>query len=95
MEEIRQTMSGMMIEDDNTSSTSYDYLLNMSIWSLSYEKIEEINKEKVNLEEQIRILESKSKIELWNDDLEIFTQKYNQQLSSFIDTENQEYLKVT
>jgi len=44
-------MNGMIMEDDNTSSSSYDYLLSMPFWNLSYEKIEDINKEKINLEE--------------------------------------------
>lgn len=36
--------------DEEVSSSSYDYLLTMSLWNLSYEKIEEINNERVSLE---------------------------------------------
>jgi len=39
----------MQIEED-IKSQSYDYLLTMPLWSLSFEKIEEINKEKTDLE---------------------------------------------
>ena len=66
----------------------------MPLWSLSYEKIEEINKEKTDLERKIKTLESQTPKDLWKEDLDEFWEKYSKRLTAYIENENKEYLKV-
>ena len=48
----------------------YDYLLNMNLWSLTYEKIEELLKQKEQKEKELSILEQTTIEKLWSDDLD-------------------------
>ena len=50
----------------------YDYLLNMNLWSLTYEKIEELLKQKELKEKELSILEQTEVETLWNNDLDNF-----------------------
>ena len=50
----------------------YDYLLNMNLWSLTYEKIEELLKQKELKEKELSILEKTEVETLWNNDLDNF-----------------------
>ena len=50
----------------------YDYLLNMNLWSLTYEKIEELLKQKELKEKELCILEQTEVETLWNNDLDNF-----------------------
>ena len=53
----------------------YDYLLNMNLWSLTYEKIEELLKQKELKEKELSILE-KTEVEiLWTQDLDSFEEE--------------------
>jgi DNA topoisomerase-2 len=52
----------------------YDYLLSMNLWSLTYEKIEELLKNKGAKEKEIEILSSKTEKDLWETDLIEFVQ---------------------
>ena len=53
----------------------YDYLLNMNLWSLTHEKIEELLKQKEQKEKELDILE-KTEIEtLWDNDLNSFEEE--------------------
>ena len=81
-------------EDKQASSTSFDYLLNMQFWSLSHEKIEEIEKEKWWIETELDWLSKKDIKDMWIEDLDEFVLKYEENLKSFIDQENNEYTKV-
>jgi DNA topoisomerase-2 len=49
---------------------SYDYLLKMPIYSLSLDKIDELNKKISDLENSLEIISSKSEINLWHEDLQ-------------------------
>ena len=80
--------------DEDVTTNSYDYLLNMQLWSLSFEKVEELAKEKTVLESQIKTLSNKTPISLWLEDLEVFVDKYSKNLKEFIENENSEYIKV-
>lgn len=50
----------------------YDYLLGMSIWSLTRERYEKILKQKDEKEHELNVLLGKSAKDLWNEDLENF-----------------------
>ena len=59
----------------------YDYLLNMNLWSLTYEKIEELLKQKEQKEKELNILEKTEVETLWDNDLNSFVEeldKYEQ-----------------
>ena len=49
---------------------SYDYLLKMPIYNLTFEKIDEFEKKLVQLNEQLELIKSKSKQDLWSEDID-------------------------
>jgi len=49
---------------------SYDYLLNMSIWNLTSEKISELNKKIRNIKLEIKRVNELNPIDIWLDDLD-------------------------
>ena len=53
----------------------YDYLLNMNLWSLTYEKIEELLKQKEQKEKELSILEKTEVETLWDNDLDSFIEE--------------------
>jgi DNA topoisomerase-2 len=65
-------------EDDEESSSAgipareYDYLLSMPLWSLTYEKVEELLKNKDNKVHEIEVLTGTTEHMLWENDIEHF-----------------------
>eukprot|EP00438_Fugacium_kawagutii_P002503 Skav232492 [mRNA] locus=scaffold3757:51129:64994:+ [translate_table: standard] len=57
-------------EKDTPDKTEYDYLLNMNLWSLTYEKVEEIKKQLEAKKEELEILKSTTIETMWDRDLE-------------------------
>ena len=55
---------------------SYDYLIKMSIWNLTYEKKEELLKELNNKKDMLSDIEKKTIEDMWLNDLEIFEKEY-------------------
>ena len=55
------------IENDNGN---YNYLLGMNLWSLTYEKVEELKKQEEDKKEQLKILKNKKVEDIWKDELE-------------------------
>ena len=53
----------------------YDYLLNMNLWSLTYEKIEELLKQKEQKEKELNVLEETTIQTLWDNDLDNFIEE--------------------
>jgi DNA topoisomerase-2 len=66
---------------DNTPS--YDYLTNLPLWSLTFEKIEEMNKEFANKNNQLDVYTNTSIQQLWLDELELFEESYRKYLNVF------------
>ena len=61
---------------DTSSAANYNYLLGMNLWSLSYEKVEELKTQENNKETELDILK-KTKIEtMWKNELEELLNKY-------------------
>ena len=54
----------------------YDYLIKMSVYNFTYEKKEELLKEKSCKEEMLHILTKKSEGDMWNEDIEAFEKIY-------------------
>ncbi|ADM11320.1 DNA topoisomerase II [Encephalitozoon intestinalis ATCC 50506] len=65
----------------------YEYLLSMSILSLTVERIEKLNNEHAKKLEEYNKLESKTPKELWLDDLEVFEREY----LKIVERETKEY----
>lgn len=57
-------------EKDTPDKTEYDYLLNMNLWSLTYEKVEEIKKQLETKKEELDILKATTIETMWDRDLE-------------------------
>ncbi len=58
------------IEGSGSDNCSYDYLLNMHISSLTSEKIEELNKEKIIIENEYNTLYNKTPENMWLEELD-------------------------
>ncbi|CAG8592037.1 3138_t:CDS:2, partial [Paraglomus occultum] len=64
-------------DEDNSSETAnnadgFGYLLNMSLWHLTWEKVEQLKKDRDGKQNELDILRSKSPQDLWKEDLEDF-----------------------
>ncbi len=73
LEEEKFTKLGKSKDD---IKVSYDYLLSMPIYSLTFEKIEELKKQHQEKEEEYNILDIKTPETIWIDELEILEEKY-------------------
>lgn len=54
----------------SASATGFEYLLNMAIWTLTYERVQELSKELAEKEAAFRALAKTSPEELWTRDLQ-------------------------
>ena len=61
---------------DDTKLT-FDYLLTMPLYNLSYEKIEELKKQQQDKEAEYQELEKMTPEEIWMNELEILEEEYN------------------
>ncbi len=59
------------------SEKSYQYLIDMPLWSLTYEKIEELKKEVEDIQRILEDYKNKTIEELWNEELDEFVKAYN------------------
>lgn len=74
-EEEERQESNSDSEEEGTSATSaadYDYLLGMSLWSLTREKKEELLKKRDDKRAELAAIQAKTPSDLWRDDLDIF-----------------------
>ena len=56
---------------------SYQYLIDMPLWSLTYEKIEELKKEEADIHRILEDYKNLTIAELWTRELDEFTKAYN------------------
>lgn len=56
----------------------FDYLLNMSIGSLTIERLERLREEKQEIETKMATLKMKHATDLWNEDIEAFVKAYDE-----------------
>jgi DNA topoisomerase-2 len=66
-----------------SENNSYDYLLNMALYSLTLEKIEELNKKLEEKQEELDNLLGTTERQMWKNELDIFVKKYNEFLKIF------------
>lgn len=62
----------------STTSTAFDYLLNMQISSLTLERAEALRKSRDERERELQDLLARTPKDLWRSDLDQFTQKYTE-----------------
>ena len=62
----------------NSEEISYNYLLGMNLWSLSYEKVEELKKQKEEKENEFNILEKKTIKKIWKEELDELLKAYEE-----------------
>ena len=71
-------------ESDNAEAEAgandYDYLLGMAIWSLTQERVEKLQRQIGDKEEEINILISKSDKDLWAEDLDALAVEWQTQI---------------
>jgi DNA topoisomerase-2 len=66
----------MIGKNKDDTKLSFDYLLNMPMYSLSNEKIEELKENEKEKQEEYNVLNNKSVEKIWMDELEILEAKY-------------------
>ncbi|OXB77750.1 UNVERIFIED_CONTAM: hypothetical protein H355_013138 [Colinus virginianus] len=59
----------------STSGPDFNYILNMSLWSLTKEKVEELIKHRDSKERELNDLKRKSASDLWKEDLAAFVEE--------------------
>ncbi|KAF2739643.1 type II DNA topoisomerase [Polyplosphaeria fusca] len=75
-----------VVEEDDTEaevvagSNDYDYLLGMAIWSLTQERVEKLQRQIGDKEEEIDALIKLTPKDIWNNDLDAFVDEWNIQL---------------
>lgn len=62
--------------------TQYDYLLGMSLWSLTRERYERLLQQKGDKEAELNVLLGKNAKDLWNEDLESFLESWQKFLDA-------------
>ena len=72
-------------EDSENAETAagasdYDYLLGMAIWSLTQERVDKLNRQIGDKEEEINVLSQKTERDLWNKDLDDLLEEWQTQL---------------
>lgn len=62
-------------EEDTDLAGQYDYLLGMTMWSLTKEKKDELLKKRDEKLVELKTLQAKTPSSLWKEDLEVFSKE--------------------
>ena len=68
---------------NDSSYGSYDFLISMPIYNLTKEKVDELLKEKENLETELKIMTEKNDKILWEEDLKLFEGEYKKHMNEY------------
>lgn len=83
---ILTNMDKMTEKQSNDSSYgSYDFLISMPIYNLTKEKVDDLLKEKENLEATLTLMKSKTDKHLWEEDLKLFEGEYKKHMIEYCD----------
>ena len=83
---ILTNMDKMSEKQRNDSSYgSYDFLIGMPIYNLTKEKVDDLLKEKENLEATLTLMKSKTDKILWEEDLKLFEGEYKKHMIDYCD----------
>ena len=78
----------MIGKNKDDTKLSYDYLLSMPIYSLSWEKIEELKELEKDKQSEYNILNGKTPEMIWSEELDILEAKYNKWYKKNLDEKN-------
>ena len=67
------------------TKVSYDYLLNMNLYSLSMEKIDELKETEKEKKEEYETLDAKTPEKIWSEELDVLEAKYNKWYKKHMD----------
>ena len=70
---------------NDSSYGSYDFLISMPIYNLTKEKVDDLLKEKENLEATLTLMKSKTDKILWEEDLKLFEGEYKKHMIDYCD----------
>ena len=68
---------------NDSSYGSYDFLISMPIYNLTKEKVDELLKEKENIETELSIMKNKTDKHLWEEDLKNFEGEYKKHMTDY------------
>lgn len=68
---------------EQQSSGDYDFLISMPIYSLTKEKVEQLMKERDELNQKLDILKKKTGKDIWEEDLKVFETEYSKHMTEF------------
>ena len=69
-------------DKESSSKMNFDYLLSMPLYSLTKDKIEELQKKITEKKEQIKHLEELTEADIWLQELDTFEEAYRKELNS-------------
>lgn len=69
------------LDEPTGTTTDFDYLLSMSIYSLTRERVERLLKERDETETQLKILLGRSPQNLWDEDLTAFLEEWDAKIA--------------
>ena len=81
------------LANDVDGTSSYDYLTNMSLFSLTQDKIEELDNKYKNKQDEIETIKNTTVFEFWTKELDEFVVEYNKMLK-VIDENKQTNKKI-
>jgi len=64
---------------------SYDFLISMPIYNLTKEKVDDLLKDKEELQTQLATLQKKTNKDLWEEDLKLFESEYKKHMDEYCD----------
>ena len=70
---------------NDSSYGSYDFLISMPIYNLTKEKVDDLLKDKENLETELKIMTEKNDKILWEEDLKLFEGEYKNHMYEYCD----------
>ena len=88
-ENENEDMDNNLNVKSNEEILDYDYLMNMNIWSLTYEKVNELEELIKNQTKEYEILKNSKPEDLWKKDLEEFIKLYQKVINN-VDEKNKE-----
>ncbi|EGR31961.1 topoisomerase ii beta 180kda, putative [Ichthyophthirius multifiliis] len=91
-EKLNQDEENSEFQEEETTFKEFNYLLQMPIWNLSYEKIEEIKNQCEQKEKELAEILKKDVKDIWKDDLNEFVNVLNE-IEENEDIEKQERFK--
>jgi DNA topoisomerase-2 len=71
------------ITPDQKNEGNYDFLINMPLYSLTKEKVDELMKEKERVTGELTTMKSKSGKDIWEEDLKVFEAEYKKHMDEY------------